>query len=1191
MPPPDFFQMKTPQDPLEQVSELACRMLDGGLPDADMKHLASLLGSVPGAQEHFVHLCELHAMLESEPDVAAILASDSFPENVVSLPGIKTAGNGATGLSGGPNPVGHRPVGHRPVETKGSSLVWLGAAAAVLIAGVMLFAFRQSPPTDVPVVDMSVVPASDIVEVGSEVEISNAEAPESQYERAVLASLGSGSQKRPPTNFTFTAAAEGPISFNRHIRPVLSENCYACHGPDEASREGDLRLDTFEGATGGEAPVIVIGDPDSSKFIARINASDEDDMMPPPDSHKTLTPAQVDLLTRWVVEGAQWENHWSFMPIVNSFPENQDSNAIDYFVVRNLEKSGLALSPKAERATLLRRATLDLTGLPPTPEEIASFVNDENDAAYEKRIDALMARPSFGEHRARYWLDAARYADTHGLHLDNYREIWPYRDWVINAFNTNMPFDEFTVEQLAGDLLPAPTQAQQIATGFNRCNVTTSEGGAIEEEFLVRYAVDRVATTATVWMGLTAGCAQCHDHKFDPITMKDFYSLFAFFNNTTQPGMDGNSKDSPPVIRAFDSEEQKAEAESLKAKIGTLETRAKKELAEASYADVAIAEVKPAGIDHGAAEQPSVISDSGNFSKDKPFTVAFRYKLPETDGRTILAQKIDPKNGSRGWRVFWEDRGFIVELIESHPNKLLKRGVTRRFKAGSDGHFAVTYDGSGTSDGIELYFNGARLQSRFVNQWHDSLVGDFESSETPLLVGGKDAESGLVPTVTGFLVRDRRLADEEIKALNDIPAVAGIEKKAAEKRSDKEKEQLKTTIARLSEGTYRDTLKEIATIKTALSKIESVTSTTLVMHEKDEAPKAHLLMRGEYEQKGDEVTPAFPAFLPVIDSDLPMNRLGLAKWLVHPDHPLTARVAVNRMWLELFGTGLVKTAEDFGTQGENPSHPELLDWLASTLIENGWDMKSLYKTIMLSETYRQSSRIDEQLAKFDPENRLLARGPRFRLDAEVIRDQALAASGLLDDAVGGPGVRPYQPAGIWEAVGYTNSNTQTFFQDFGPSAEHRRSLYSFWKRTAPSPNLSIFDAPNRESCIMRRERTNTPLQALVLMNDPQFVRASRYLALRVLGETDDRDERLDRMAELLRGRPLSDDERRIVVNSLDQFLNTYESDQAAAAGLLVDEVNPSFTIDVTEAEKAPELAAWTMVANQMLNLDEVINKN
>ncbi|NLT70253.1 MAG: DUF1553 domain-containing protein, partial [Verrucomicrobiaceae bacterium] len=841
--------------------------------------------------------------------------------------------------------------------------------------------------------------------------------------------------------------------------------------------------------------------------------------------------------------------------------------------------------------TLIRRATLDLTGLPPTPEEVAAFVENPEEKAYENLLDELLARPSFGEHRARYWLDAARYGDTHGLHLDNYREVWPYRDWVITAFNENMPFDRFTIEQLAGDLLPEATQEQRVATGFNRCNVTTSEGGAIAEEFLVRYAVDRVATTATVWMGLTAGCAQCHDHKFDPITMKDFYALFAYFNNTTQPGMDGNAKDSAPSIRVYDTPEQEKEAAALRTAITEVEKRAAEAFASLDLTGITAESVAPDFVNHGNGEKASDLGAAGNFGKTDPFTVSFRFALPDTDGRCVLVQRTDSERRGRGWSVIWENQGITVELVDSHPGETLKSGVTRRFKAGASGHFAFSYDGSGRSNGIRLYSNGDELPSRFVNQWHDSLEDDFVAEGASLFVGGKDPVSGLVPTVNEFLLVDRRLADEEIKGLASYAAAVAAEKKPAEKRGDKEKASRKQYLATRAAGPYREALLELSRLQAELSRIEAVTPTTLVMAEKPEKPSAHLLLRGEYEQKGEEVTPAVPVFLDKIKADFPANRLGLAQWLVHPRHPLTARVAVNRIWQELFGVGLVKTSEDFGTQGENPSHPELLDHLARSFVQSGWDVKALYRDIMLSQTYRQSSQMSEELNQRDPENRLLARGPRFRLDAEVIRDQALAASGLLHRAVGGPSVKPYQPAGIWEAVGYTNSNTQTFLQDYGASSEHRRSLYTFWKRTAHAPNLAILDAPNRESCVMRRERTNTPLQALVLMNDPQYVRASRHLALRVLRERSGRDERLDRMATLLRGRPFAESERLVVVNSLDQFRHIYESDPQAAAALLVDEVNDTFTIRATAEFPAPLLAAWTMVANQLQNLDEVLNKN
>lgn len=1178
--------MNSSPDKLEDLSRLASLMLDGEATDSEMAKLAELLREDPEAHAEFIRLSELHAMLEAEPEVQKALLSDQLPENVVSLTGEKSVSAPRSSMAANSNGKTTR----FPTWKVAISL------AATLIFG-LFFILRSidSPTTSEEWAQSEAIEATTgpVSPDLSAPDPADDEKPESQYERAVLASLGSGSQQRPPTNFIAEPSAEREeISYNRDIRPILSDNCFSCHGPDEHGRKADLRLDTRRGAVEGETAAIVAGSPEESELIARILTTDVDDIMPPPESHKKLTPAQIELLTRWVTEGAEYEEHWAFLPITDAAPEDLSGSAVDYFVDRKLERRNLTRAPEADRRTLLRRITLDLTGLPPTPEEIESFLADTSEDAYLKKIDELMSRPSFGEHRARYWLDAARYGDTHGLHLDNYREMWPYRDWVIKAFNENMPFDQFTIEQIAGDLLPDATQSQQVATGFNRCNVTTSEGGAIEEEFLVRYAVDRVATTGTVWMGLTAGCAQCHDHKFDPMTMKDFYSLFAFFNNTTQPGMDGNAKDSPPVVKVWGSADQKKKAEELQAKIAGVKKKAAESLKTFDPAGLTFEQVAPEIFDHGKNATASDRGAGGNFGKGDAFSVAFRYMLPQEDGRVVLASRTDPADNDRGWRVVWEDRGMVVELIESFPGRMLKRGMTRRFRPGSSGHFAFTYDGSGTSEGIQLYLNGAAVGSRFVNEWHDTLAADFSTEKARLLVGGSDDSGKLVPTVMEFVVQDRRLTDAEMKAYGELYVVRAAMKKEAEKRNDKEKEQWKHFAAVFAEGPHRSALSELAPLETELSRIEAHVPTTLVMAEKPDKPaKANMLERGEYDKPGDEVAPAFPEFLPGLMEGQPQNRLDLAKWLVHPDHPLTARVTVNRIWQELFGVGLVKTAEDFGTQGENPSHPQLLDWLAHGFIESGWDVKELYRTILLSETYRQDSSVPSEMAKHDPENRLLARGPRFRLDAEVIRDQALHVSGLLDDSVGGPSVKPYQPGGIWESVGYTNSNTQTFYQDFGPSAEHRRSLYAFWKRTAHPPNLAIFDAPNRESCVMRRERTNTPLQALVLMNDPQYVRTSRWLALRVIGESEDRDERLNHMAELVRGKPLDEDERRIIVNSLDQFHNIYGSDQTAAAALLVDEVNDEFSIPLTDSKKAPELAAWTMVANQMLNLDEAINKN
>jgi len=1178
--------MNASPDPLDQITRLTSQLLDGALRDEEHKTLTELIRTTPGGEEHFVLLCELHGMMESEPSIREQLSTAAVPENVVALPGNR------------PHAGFHSPAAPVPPGKPSPLRTWSWAAAAsIALLGLGFVAMRGSGPGSGSQKQGTAIAKNAAVEKANPAEPAPAsskvdELPQEQYDRAVLATLGSGSQKRPPTKFTVEPSAKDEqISFNRHIRPILSDNGYSCHGPDEASRKAELRLDTLDGATGGDSPAVIAGQPDTSELIARILSTEPDDLMPPAESHKVLTAKQIDLLTRWIAEGAKWEDHWSFMPVSTTLPEGISGQAIDHFVDVELARNQLTRAEEADRATLIRRASLDLTGLPPTPEEVAAFVADPDKEAYTRLLDQLLARSSFGEHRARYWLDAARYGDTHGLHLDNYREIWPYRDWVIGAFNRNLPFDQFTIEQIAGDLLPEPTQDQQIATGFNRCNVTTSEGGAIEEEFLVRYAVDRVATTATVWMGLTAGCAQCHDHKFDPITMKDFYSLFAYFNNTTQPGMDGNAKDSAPVIRVYETPAQEAAAKTLKTNIATAGAQAKEALAALDLTGSTVAAVAPAYVNHGKEEKPTDLGAAGNFGKGDPFTVAFRFALPATEAPTVLVHRTDPSQKGRGWSVTWENQGIMIELTEEFPNKTLKSGITRRFKAGSSGHFAFSYDGSGSSTGIRLYMNGDFQASRFVNQWHDSLTGDFKAEAASLLVGGKDPASGLVPSMTEFVVMDRRLTDEEVKGIASFSAATGIEKKPEDKRSAKEKEELRNYLATRTAGAYQDALVKLSRLQTGLSRIDAGTPTTLVMAEKPEPPKATLLLRGEYEQKGEEVTAAVPAFLNKFETDLPANRLGLAQWLVHPQHPLTARVAVNRIWQELFGIGLVKTADDFGTQGENPSHPELLDFLANSFVKSGWDVKALYRTIMLSETYRQSSRIPEGMAKRDPENRLLARGSRYRLDAEVIRDQALAASGLIDPAVGGPSVKPYQPAGIWEAVGYTNSNTQTFLQDYGPSAEHRRSLYTFWKRTGHAPNLAILDAPNRESCVMRRERTNTPLQALVLMNDPQYVRASRFLALRVLGEESDRDERLDRMAKLLRGRPLSEQERLVVVNSLDQFRNIYDSDPQAAADLLVDEVNDTFTIRPPAAIPAAELAAWTMVANQLQNLDEVLNKN
>ncbi len=1219
------FPPSAPGGADDRLHWLAQRSAEGLATSAESGELARMLENSEEAREVYVAYCQLHAALDQEAGLQEILAAALRPGNVVSLPGSRPVLAADDDLERNDFVEATK----RPARIS----FGLAAVATVTLFGAAAYQLFLKPAREgADRVESSAQPSlveqssaneegarrSAPVTAGAEKpprisEPEDDQTPEQQYQTsAVLAQTSGGSQSRPPTTLV-SAGAKTKISFNRDIRPILSDNCFHCHGPDEEGRKADLRLDlrqtTIASESNAEAP-IVPGDLDASEFFARISTQDPDDQMPPPDSHKRLTPGQVALFRQWILEGAEWEEHWAFIPPkVEAVPAVESDwvrSDIDRFVLARLDEEGLTPGGEADRHTLIRRATLDLTGLPPTPKEIEAFVNDESPEAYRKLVDRLLASKAYGEHRARYWLDAARYGDTHGLHLDNYREIWPYRDWVINAFNDNLPFDQFTIEQIAGDLLPNPTQDQLVATGFNRCNVTTSEGGAIEEEFLVRYAVDRVATTGTVWMGMTVGCAQCHNHKYDPISQKEFYQLFAYFNNTTQPGMDGNAKDSPPVIRVYADEKDKQRVEELRAELAKVENEQLKparKAGEAAFqawlkdgkaAATSLAEARLAGALLGkpasadGEEATDLGAEVGRFERGKPFSIAFRFEAPAEEGRSILLRKTDSANSDRGWRVVLEDQAINLELIESWPGRTLRSGITRRVKAGSTGHFVFTYDGSGSSEGIGLYLKGQRQSSRFVKEWFDTMEGDF-LSEAKLLVGGRTEESGLTPKLSDVRLFDRRLSDREIQLLNDRPRLQGIAAKPGDKRNDKETGELRDAFLAFSDEAYRSALVKKAGIETAINAIESQTPVTLVMQEKaDAAPVAHVLERGEYDKPQDEVTVGVPDFLPPLGDDMPANRLGLARWLVSEQHPLTARVIVNRMWQELFGAGLVKTAEDFGTQGEPPSHPELLDYLAVRFMESGWDVKSMYREIMLSATYRQSARVTPELRQRDPENRLLARGPRFRLDAEVIRDQALAASGLLDRKVGGESVRPWQPGGIWEAVGYTNSNTQTFYQDYGKSAEHRRSLYTFWKRTAPPPNLAVFDAPNRESCTVRRERTNTPLQALVLMNDPQFLRATRHLALQALNAHDNVDGRIDYLAMLLTGRPMDDGEKRVLKASLAQFQNAWGSDEPAAREFLADSVNERFSL--ADAQQPVELASWTMVASQILNLDESISK-
>lgn len=1031
---------------------------------------------------------------------------------------------------------------------------------------------------------------------------------------------------------TSISVAGVPLEFGRNIRPILSDKCFQCHGPDREQRHGGFRLDqkasAFGEADSGLRP-IVPGDLDASQVIARITHQDEGMRMPPADSDKSLEPSEIEAIKQWIAAGAPWEEHWSLIPPQRpQVPAVQQRdwprNPIDSFILARLEREGLRPSVEADKETLIRRVTLDLTGLPPTLQEIDEFLADKSANAYEKLVDRLLQSPHYGEHMARFWLDGARYGDTHGLHLDNYREMWPYRDWVIKAFNSNMPYDQFTIEQLAGDLLPNPTLDQLVATGFNRCHVTTNEGGSIEEEVYVRNVVDRVVTTGTVFLGLTFDCTRCHDHKFDPLTMQDFYSMFAFFNSIDGSPMDGNRKDPAPVVKVPTSEQQAQLAE-YSAKIAALEAKlnnpwpevdqlqseweltlvqAEAEQAQPAPSKDASESNPPSNPDEPSKDAPAedkaekpekaeeapaapaVAGDNllsvSDWYTVGPFSENLRYlknKAHGPEGKPIsLEQEFTLETGEKvRWtkRPDWVDGTVHGDLPGDVAANFLYRSIT------SPKAQTITV-ALGSDDGIKVYLNNKQVLFKDVKR---SVGPDQETLELKLKKGKNDLLLKILNYggASGFYFA---LKSDQVTLPPEIVRIARLpqgERSAEQQKAIREFYRNKVGIFKPLKAAQ----KELADLRKAHADVERQIATTMIFRERSEPKPAFMLTRGEYDQPGDAVPRRTPSVLPPMDPELPLNRLGLAKWLVDPRHPLTARVAVNRFWQQLFGTGIVKTAEDFGSQGQPPSHPELLDWLAITFIEDGWDIKQLMKQMVMSATYRQSSKVSPEVYAKDPGNRLLARGPRFRLDAEMLRDQALYVSGLLCDEIGGPSVKPPQPDGLWFAVGYSGSNTVRFVPDTGHDKVHRRTLYTFIKRTAPPPQMSTFDGPSREACIVRRERTNTPLQALLLFNDPQYVEAARVLAQRTLREGGaDAADRARYMFRLCTGRHATQTEVDELVAGVTEDLQVYQSDVEAARQLLaIGEAPIDQNMDVSE------LAAWTMTANMILNLDEVITKN
>ena len=1036
---------------------------------------------------------------------------------------------------------------------------------------------------------------------------------------------------------TVASQAAQTIGFNKDIRPILADACFQCHGPDPGTRKAGLRLDTEAGfftAKDGEQPTVIKNKPEVSNLFQRLISTDEDEVMPPPESHKTLKPEQIAMVKQWIAEGAPWQPHWSLIaPQKTPLPVVKDSawvkNPLDQFILTKLEAAGIKPAPEADARALIRRVSLDLTGLPPSPELIERYLN-LTEQSYSALVDELLKSTAYGEHRARYWLDAARYADSHGLHFDKAREIWPYRDWVVRAFNRNQPFDLFTIEQIAGDLLPNPSEDQLIATGFQRCNITTNEGGTIDEENLANYASDRVQTLGWVYMGLTTNCSQCHDHKFDPITQRDYYSMAAFFRNTTQKPKDGNVKDGLGPILVLPTDKDRPRWMALPTEIAAAKSNQdESRKAAAPKFDQWLASAKPEDLDQDVPSKGIVahlplnegvgrevtgtcgatktfkatgevswkpdgklgpapvmkpggtfdIGEVGDYEKNHAFSYGAWVRAGKLGVNGGIIARMDEKGGYRGWDLFQGDRNYVVHIVNTWPDSAIKVSTKKpSVRAGVWQHVFVTYDGSGKGSGVKLFIDGAEQELKVeVN----ALKGSIKTT-TPTRVGQRShVQVFHEGSVQDVRIYDRKLAPAEVLTLSKIGPLQTM--LVAKKRGPKQKEALFEHYLVTRDSVYQAALARSTKLTAEQETIKARSPITHVQEEKmDTPPMANILMRGQYDKVGEQVTAAVPAALGKLPADAPKNRLGLAQWLVSDNNTLTARVTVNRMWQELFGRGLVVTSEDFGIMGSAPTHPELLDWLAIEFRESGWDVKRFYKLLVTSATYRQAVLITPEKIEKDRDNLLLSRGPRFRMDAEMIRDYALAASSTLSPRMGGPGTMPYQPENVWEVVGM---GTEKYTQDKGENL-YRRTLYNFWKRMAPPASLDIFNAPSREVSCVRRDRTNTPLQALVTMNDPQFIEAARNLAQRTLIQVKGDDTaKLNALAERLLCRPLKTNETTILQASLTDLRTHYTTNTADAEALI--KVGESKADDKLPK---PEFAAWTMVCNQLMNLDEVLNK-
>lgn len=1024
------------------------------------------------------------------------------------------------------------------------------------------------------------------------------------------------------------------VDFNRDIRPILSANCFYCHGPDEEDRKADLRLDLKDGAFAEHDGVaaIVPGDLEASELWYRIISTDPDDIMPPPESKKVLTAEQKALVKQWLEEGAEWTEHWAFIaPAKGDVAKN--THPIDQFVSATLAEKNLKPSPPADARTLVRRLHLDLTGLPPTPEVIRNFVSAhaaDPVAATEAQIDTLMASPHYGERMALMWLDAGRYGDTSVMHADGPRDMWPWRDWVVNAYNDNKPYDVFSIEQLAGDLLPEATIDQKVASGFNRNHATSDEGGAIAEELRVEYVVDRVRTTANVWMGLTMECAQCHDHKYDPISHREYFQFYAYFNNHADPGMQSRNGNQAPVVTVVTKVDDEKLA-AVRKQIKTHEAARDKARKDAggdlaawraqTNLVVSLEGPEPKDLKHSFAAdgvidglaldlvsgKEGVVSGNlksvtpktgrkhlqftGNGSaafenfpnldfKGKPFTFTAWLNVPKGAGGAVFSD-MDVSSNYRGYDLWLQGGAVGTHIINSWPNNAVKVVSKEPLPPDTWQHVAITWDGKGRGTGVVIRVNGKIVETKIEA---DKLTGST-SSKAPFRLNGRSPGATVNVKADQIRIYQRILSEEEI-ALTARDALQFARATEPGKRSAQQKKMIDESFY-LQHKPYRDSVVKLGKAQAEEKTITEGKVTSMVMADNpmDKMRATYILDRGAYDapKKEEALLPGVPAILPPMIADAPANRLSLAQWLFTDEHPLTSRVYVNMIWQMFFGYGLVTTPGDFGAQGAYPTHPELLDWLAVDFKENAWDVKRLVRMILTSDTYLQQSRVSADLLALDPENKLLARAPRFRLQAEFVRDNALSLAGILNTQLGGPGVKPFQPPGLWAEVSL--GGNPKFVQDKGDKL-YRRSIYTYWKRSAPAPNMQLFDAPTREICVMKRPRTNTPLQALVTMNDKQYIEMARHLAERLFREGGDSPEARHAYGfELATGQEANTTARAAMKQVYDDALASFTADADRAKSFLDIGDSPR-----DESLPLAEHAASTLLASLLLNLDATLTR-